>query len=181
LMIADIKVSQAVKKAEDEVEAVQKKTDATFEQRKFDLEVGLYGHVSRAMGVGDSDSAGPGVFSSLVIPMGEGSKKLRLTAGFGLSPSEGFGWLAGVSLVFPIFKEPILFIGPAFVVTNDLSTMGDDHRDWVAGVGPEVMVHFKWARVSVLPFMGLAPVGLCEDYALKFAGGMLLRIGASLF
>lgn len=135
--------------------------------RRVNLELGVLGGAAWKYGATLAPLA-----VSLVFPMGEsGLWKTRLTAGLGLSPSVGVGWLAVGALARSLSRGS-LELGPAVLGLGDAGDLVGDTRGWVLGAGAQVRMKVgARAFVSVTPFVGVASktnvVGVGEWVTLK--------------
>ena len=186
---------------------IQKLTKKTWqlEKRRINLELVGWGAVAYKYG----PSGGASV--SVALPMGEnGLWTTRLTAGLGVSPSVGLGWLATGSLTRSLSTTKDIFaVGPAILGMGDAGDLLGEESTWLLAGGVEFRLKLGFVHLVGTPFLGVTNEGVghfmwtpstykqtvCgptltkagywtkvgENDSLSFTGGVMIAVAVPLF
>ncbi|MBU1180303.1 hypothetical protein KJ885_05145 [Patescibacteria group bacterium] len=131
-----------------------KKTRRLAKRPTANMEFAGWGAVAYKYG----PSAGGSV--SVALPMGEsGLWTTRLTAGLGVSPSAGLGWLATGSLTRFLFTRDIA-VGPAILGMGDAGDLLGEESTWLLAGGVEFRLKLGPVHLVATPFLGVTNEGV---------------------
>lgn len=133
------KLQKAASKAFDAIAETLEKLESIMEARRTRLDLSLFGTS------GLTYQYGGGVKLALVLPMGQ-SWTTSLSLGFGVSPSNKVGLLAGLSVQKQLVKG--LWVGPGVLYLRDMGTVLNTESNFVLA-GTADLTYFFWREMFV--------------------------------